>query len=127
MSLKYHLVQRKNPRVPTDPPKHYASVTQRNKISLRMLSNEIAQISTVSSVDTLAVIESLLTLLPKHLIEGDIVRLGDFGAFKVNLQSGGAETEEDFNNGFIKGVKLGFRPGRELKKALDDATFEKVS
>ena len=96
-----------------------------NKVILRALAREIAEISTVSVVDTMAVIESLVQLIPRHIMEGDTVRLGDFGSFSVRLSSRGAASEEAFSVSHIEDVKVGFRPGKELKKALNDATFEK--
>ena len=125
MALKYRLVQKGNPAKPDDPKKFYANSVTRGDISLRELAKEIAEISTVSVVDTSAVIESLLQIIPRHVIDGEIVRLGDFGSFSVRLSSEGAESESSFSSNLIKGVKLSFRPGKELKKALDDAEFEK--
>ena len=125
MALKYRLVQKGNPSKPEDPKKYYANAVKRGDVSLRALSREIAEISTVSVVDTMAVIESLLQLIPRHVTEGDTVRLGDFGSFSVRIASRGTASEDIFTASQIKGVKLGFRPGKELKKALDDAEFEK--
>ena len=118
-------MERGNPAKPDEPKKFYANSVTRGDISLRELAKEIAEISTVSVVDTSAVIESLLQIIPRHVIDGEIVRLGDFGSFSIRLSSGGAENEGSFSANLIKGVKLSFRPGRELKKALQDAEFEK--
>ena len=125
MALKYRLVQKGNPAKPDDPKKYYANAVTRGDISLRELAEEIAEISTVSVVDTMAVIESLLQIIPRHVTDGEIVRLGDFGSFSVRISSEGATSEGDFSTTLIKGVKLSFRPGKELKKSLDNAEFEK--
>ena len=89
------------------------------------LAQEIADISTVSIIDTIAVIESLIQLIPKHITQGETVRLGDFGSFSIILKSNGADTENDFNSHMIKNLKIYFRPGKELKKAINDTEFEK--
>ena len=57
----------------------------------------IPDISTVSVPDTVAVIESLLQLIPRHITEDQIVRMGDFGSFGLRIGSVGAESENDFN------------------------------
>jgi predicted histone-like DNA-binding protein len=76
-------VQKVNPSKPTDPKKYYASLVTRGDVSLRKLAKEITEISTVSPPDVMAVIEALLQIIPRHLIQGEIVRLGDFGSFSV--------------------------------------------
>jgi len=126
MSIKYQLIQRGNPGKPEDPKKFYASAQNDGDVSLRRLSKEIAEISTVSTPDTMAVIESLLQLIPRHLADGRIVRLGDFGSFGVRLKSGGAESAETFSSSLIEGAKLYFRPGRELNRAMNDLSYQKL-
>ena len=125
MALKYRLIQRVNPNLPAEPRKFYAHVVTKGEITIRELAEEIAEISTVSSVDTLAVIESFTRLIPKHLSRGVMVRLGDFGSYSIGILSQGADTEEEFSERLIKGAKIYFRPGREVKKALSAIEFEK--
>jgi len=125
MSMKYRLVQRVNPTKPADPRKYYANVVTRGEISLRDLAKEVAQVSTVSIADVTAVVESLLQMIPKHLAQGEIVRLGEFGSMSVTLSSEGAPAPEAFHVSQIKGVNLNFRPGKEINQVLAQVTFEK--
>lgn len=125
MSLKYRLIQRVNPRDPKGPRHFYAKAVGRGDVTLRELADEIAQISTVSTVDTMAAIEALIQIIPKHVAQGEVVRLGDFGSYTIGILSAGTPDEEEFTPEMIKGVKLYFRPGRELKNALRDIRFEK--
>ncbi|MFZ5880901.1 MAG: hypothetical protein ACOY0R_16155 [Chloroflexota bacterium] len=55
MTVKYTVMERGNPANPSAPRKVYPSVTSSGRKSLRQLS---AQISTVSSADTMAALES---------------------------------------------------------------------
>ena len=125
MTLKYRLIQKVNPRNLNEPKKFYAKAVNRGKLSLRQLSKEIADISTVSIVDTIAVIESLILLVPKHITQGETVQLGDFGSFYISLKSEGTECEEDFTSSKIKNIKIQFRPGKELKNAINSTDFVK--
>jgi hypothetical protein len=59
-----------------------------------------------------AVLNDLTKVLKRHWGNGEIVRFGDFGT------SEGAETVEKFNASLIKGGKVIFRPGIDLKKGL---------
>jgi len=125
MTLKYRLIQRVNPRLPNEPRKFYAKSLNRGDVKLRQLAQEIADISTLSTADTMAVIESLIQFIPKHITQGQTVRLGDFGSFYIGIRSDGVETEHEFNANMIRDLKIYFRPAKELKKALNDTEFEK--
>jgi predicted histone-like DNA-binding protein len=125
MSLKYQLIQKVNPQKTDAPRKFYATAVKKNEITLRQLAKEIAQISTVSTIDTIAMIESLIQLIPKHLMQGNVVRLGDFGSYSISIKSEGIENNDQFHSNLIKGVKINFRPGKELKNAFNNVEFEK--
>jgi len=73
----------------------------------------------------LAVLESLLKVIPAHLLNGRIVRLGDFGSFRLTVTSEGADTEDHFSKSMIKKVKLNFRPGKQIRNDLKTAEYEK--
>jgi len=125
MSVKYRVVERGKPGDPTAPKKFYPLVKSSGQTTLRELANRIAQISTVSTVDTMAVLEALLQVIPEELADGNIVRLGDFGSFSLRSQSEGSETAEEVSAHNIKRIKVAFRPGRLYKGVLDNIIFEK--
>jgi len=56
-------MERANPRDPQAAKKFYAIASSDGEVTLRQLAERIAEISTVSSIDTLAVLESLLPRL----------------------------------------------------------------
>jgi len=126
MSVKYNVVARKNPRDPDAPPKYYPSIVSSGREGMREIAKQIAEISTVSSVDTMASLESLLTILPRILANGNIVNLGDFGSFWLRVKTEGAENESDVTARNIINVQLQFRPGKEFKRALEAIEFKKA-
>ena len=126
MPVKYSVIQRPKPGDPSAPKKFYAIAKSDGEVKLRQLAERIAEISTVSTIDTLAVLESLLTVIPNQLLNGRIVRLGDFGSFRLTLSSEGVENENDFHKGHIKKVNLKFRPGRQIANELKTAEYEKA-
>ncbi|MDR0810994.1 MAG: HU family DNA-binding protein [Paludibacter sp.] len=126
MAVKYTVSERGNPLNPAQPKKWYANAKSTGDVILRALGKEIAQRSTVSPADTQAVLVALTEVLVEHLAEGKIVRLGDFGAFQVNVSSEGTETEAKFNASQIKGSKVVFRPGIDLKEMQNNLKYEKV-
>ena len=126
MSVKFTVNERRNPLNPQEPKKWYAYAKNAGDTTLRTLSKEIAARSTVSPADTHAVLVALTEVLVEHLADGKIVRLGDFGAFQVTLNSNGTETEANFNASLIKGNKVAFRPGIDLKEMQNNLKYEKA-
>lgn len=119
MAVKYVVVERGNPLKPQEPKKFYAQAKSSGELTLKKLSKEIAEGSTtVSDTDVLAVLNDLTKILARHLSEGEIVRFGDFGSFQVSLSSTGAESEDKFNASYIKGSKITFRPGIDLRNVI---------
>jgi len=126
MTVKYNVVQRGNPSNAEAPKKFYPSIESSGRKTLRQMAERISQISTVSSADTMAVLEALLTTIPDELAAGNIVELGDFGNFWLKSNSEGADTAEAVRATQINTVLPRFIPGKEFKKVLDAIEFEKA-
>ena len=127
MAVTYVLTQKVNLGHPEAPRKFYAQAKARKELTFRELSKEISEGSTtVSDTDVMAVLNDLTKILKRHLENGEMVRLGDFGTFQVALTSEGSETEEAFNSSLIKSKKIAFRPGMDLKDMLLTLKFEKM-
>jgi nucleoid DNA-binding protein len=109
----------------TLPGKFYALKVNESKMGVLKMSQRIAEIATVSSIDVMASIEAFLKLVPESLAGGDIVQSGDFRRFYLTLKSEGTETEEDFTTARINGYPVGFRPGKLFKQTLDGADYVK--
>ena len=126
MAVKFTVNERLNPLQPQQPKKWYAIAKSAGDTTLRTLGKEIAARSTVSPADTQAVLVALTEVLVEHLAEGRIVRLGDFGSLQIAISSSGAETEAKFNASYIKGNKVVFRPGIDLREMQNNLKYEKL-
>ena len=126
MTVKFNVVERGNPGNPQAPKKFYPSVQSSGRMTLRELTRQISAISTVSSTDTMAVLEALLNIIPQELSKGNIVELGDFGNFWLRSSSEGANKADAVRGDMIAGVLPRFNPGREFKKVLAAIEFEKA-
>lgn len=127
MSIKFKAVGRRNPRTPSDPVKYYASINAKGKRNIRFIAEEIADRSSLNQMDVMSVIEGFLQIIPKTLLDGYLVDLGEFGSMGLSARSEGVEKEEELNASHIKGVKVKFRPGVLFKNKLEGAKFEKIS
>lgn len=122
--MKYKLIERANPQ-DRSKVKWYANPVNDGKITQRDLAKEIVTTSSLSRGDITSVIENLLDAMPKYLLMGKSVSLGEFGTLRLSFTSEGVDTADQFNTNLISGVKVVFTPGVELKKSLDEIKFEK--
>jgi predicted histone-like DNA-binding protein len=127
MPVRYNVVARGKPGDASVPPKYYPILKSSGRVSLRQLAQQIAEISTVSSVDTMAVLEALLTVIPRELSDGNIVELGDLGSLWLRIKSDGSETEAAVTGRNVTAVHPQFKPGKEFKQTLQTIAFEKAS
>ncbi|MGC1379050.1 MAG: HU family DNA-binding protein [Anaerolineales bacterium] len=125
MSVKYSVISKKDPRNPAAPPRYYASLRNRGRSNLRWVATRIGKISTVSSADTMATLEGLLTVIPEELRDGRIVELGELGTFRLSAKSDGAPDPGDITARSITGVKVIFTPGKLFKQALIGIKYQK--
>ncbi|HKJ67612.1 MAG TPA: hypothetical protein VKA68_06615 [bacterium] len=73
MAVKYKVSPRRNPRDPDDPETNHPSVKSTARVSLHDLAETIAESSPVSSTDTYAVLEALVSIIRKELARGNVV------------------------------------------------------
>lgn len=126
MAIPYKVVGKINPSKPQDPVKYYAQAVLKGEIGLQDLCKEIEKISTVSEADIMAVLASLVSVLPDKLAQGHIVRLGDLGDLRPSLNSEGHATEKEVTAHSIKKNKVLFRAGKRITKALKTVDYKKA-
>jgi len=126
MSVKFNVIEHGNLANPAAPAKYYPSLVASGRVSLRQLADEIARISTLSSIDVVAMLETLLVVIPNELARGNVVELGDFGNFWLKTNAVGCDTPDDVDATQIVRLLPRFNPGKEFKKALRTIEFEKA-
>ncbi|KOH43397.1 DNA-binding protein [Sunxiuqinia dokdonensis] len=123
--MKYKLVERGKPGDPDAPKKLYASPVKTGTKTISSLSGDIADISSLSRGDINSVITNLVERIPKDLLEGNSVSLGELGTLRISFSSEGVADEADFHTSKIKGLKVIFTPGKLIKEELKRAKFNK--
>ncbi|MCY1718799.1 HU family DNA-binding protein [Prolixibacteraceae bacterium Z1-6] len=124
--LKYKLIEKANPQDVTAPKKFYASHASSGRKTLKNISRDIEDKSSLSRGDISNVLDNLVDQIPKYLLDGQTVSLGDLGSIRLTLSSEGAGEEKDFKVNMIKNVKIIFTPGKMLKEEVAKAKFEKT-
>ncbi len=70
----------------------------------------------MSEADIRAVLYALVDVMTGALADGQSVRLGELGSLRVNIRSEGKATEKEVTAAAIKGAKVIFTPGADIKK-----------
>ena len=122
--MKYKIIEKVQPGKPNAPKKQYANPVNVGKLTIKDLAKDIASRTSLTRGDIENVLISFVEGLPTYLKIGMSVKLGDFGTMRLNLKSEGVEQGKKFDASKIKGVKVIFTPSVELKKSLEDITYE---
>ena len=127
MAARYKVIEKVNPRDPQAQRKFYPSLQSGGRSSLRTLAMEAADRSSMSEADTYASMANMWNIIPRHLAEGKIVDLDDFGIFKLAITTEGADTPETVTSRNIKKISVRFTPGPAFMEILNRVQFEKIS
>lgn len=127
MSVKFKVIQRKNPQDLAATPKSYAIAVNDGKVDIDRLSVLVGDGSTVRQNDIYAVIIGLVNVIQGELSEGRSVTLGKLGTFAVSISSNPSDTAEEVTLSNIKSAKINYRPGKEIKNMLKTLSYTKVS
>lgn len=126
MAIPFRVVARPNPNDRTQPARFFGNIRANGELTVHDLANRISSQSTVSSIDTMAMMEALLQIIPEELANGRIIRLGELGSLRPFLRSESSESAEEFSSELISEVRLVFRPGRLVRNMLSSARFQRV-
>lgn len=116
--LKLSLIPKKNPMEPEAAPRFYASAQHEAAVDLNGLANVVASRCSLRRADVHGVLVALMDINPEELSEGKLISLGDLGSFCVNVKSDGVDTKKEGSSSMVKGMKIVYRPTKELKKKL---------
>ena len=124
MALKFRVVERKVLNgEEAGLVKNYARAKASGYTDLTKLCKLISARSTLSSADVKAVIDSLNWVMDLELNSGNIVQLGEFGNFRLSLNSAGTLDKEDFTVSKIRKARIVFTPGASLKLTAKETVF----
>ena len=122
MAMKLKKVERTN-LANRDQKLWYLTKDAGRAIDLDEIAEDIQGRSAMTKGDILSVLSNLVQVLPAHLKKGDSVRLGSFGSFRLSISSTGAESAAALSANDVKGARVVFVAGTELKKAISDVSY----
>ncbi|MDR1864871.1 MAG: HU family DNA-binding protein [Bacteroidales bacterium] len=119
------MIQRVNPQ-DRNQSKWYATPVHDGKVVKTDISKELASVSSLSRGDVSNVIENLIEIMPKYLLMGKSVSLGEFGTLRLSFSSEGLDDPNEFTVGKLLGIRVVFTPGSEFRRMLANIKLEKA-
>lgn len=123
MSVLYKKIQRSNPRDTSAAKKWYIVPNSVGQKSEKEIAEALTKNTTLNSGEATMAINELQSVIVDFLLDGYTVQMGDWGSFQITLNCEGADTEDVCTVDNIKSVNMRFRPGKDIKNSLAEATF----
>lgn len=123
--IKYIIRAKKNPLTRTV--KFYPQIAPTTPVTLAQIVKRIEKRSTVSSADVKAVLDALQYEVIEALQNGNSVRLGDLGSFRLSIKANGSTTSDEARRtgaNAIKAVNVQFTKSTAMRDALSPSGVE---
>ena len=122
MAITYKVCKCRNPKNP-DVDYYKGTAVKTGDYDFAELAEDIAESTTVTKADAMAVLSAIRPKVKKALLNGQRVVLNELGSFHISLQGKCYNAErmavEDFSpSAMIKGHRVIFRPEATLKKEI---------
>ena len=119
--IKFVIRAKKNP-LKKDQVKFYPQMASGAPVMLRTIVEHIEKRSGVSSASVKAVLDALQYEILQTLADGNSVRLGDLGSFRLTMHGEGVTTAKEAKEkgaNLIKRVSVRFTKSSTMRMALD--------
>ena len=74
-----------------------------------------------------AILSDMCEWIVEEVLNGNKIKLGEFGVVSISSNWGGAESLEKFTEENIKSVNIKFNPGVDFENLVDKAEFKLVA
>ena len=126
--IEYSIYMMGNPIKPEEAPKAYAKNQVREIWDLNKFCKHIASHNAGYSRGMVkAILSDMCDCLVEQLLNGNKIKLGEFGIFSLSISCEGAESLEKFSEENIKSVNIKFNPGVDLVNLRPKAEFSLVA
>ena len=102
---------------------YFAQVDKPKVIEYEDVIKDIAEMSSLTTGDVRNAIDRLAYYLQRELTEGNTVKLGQIGTFRVAVPSKFVEKEKEVNASILKKAKIQFYINRTLSSVAENIRF----
>ena len=126
--IEYSIYMMGNPIKPEEPQKAYAKNQVREIWDLNKFCKHIVSHNAGYSRGMVkAILSDMCDCIVEQLLNGNKIKLGEFGVFSISINCEGAESLEKFSEENIKSVNIKFNPGVDFENLVDKAEFKLVA
>ena len=126
--IEYSIYMMGNPIKPEEPQKAYAKNQVREIWDLNKFCKHIASHNAGYSRGMVkAILSDMCDCIVEQLLNGNKIKLGEFGVFSISINCEGAESLEKFTEENIKSVNIKFNPGVDFENLVGQAEFKLVA
>jgi predicted histone-like DNA-binding protein len=125
--MRFVIVRRRIAVGTTPGIKYLARIFRNEPIEFDRIAGEIADITTVSEPDIMAVLMSLEKVIKRHTIDGTTVKLGALGYFEPTISAKAVDTPDEVTIDTIRSLGVNFCPSVKFRKELKDAKAKFVN
>jgi predicted histone-like DNA-binding protein len=125
MSLKYRPVRKLNPAKRDEPPLYFPNPVFTGRVTTRTVAKAIADRTSLSTTDTIAVLDACSDVIPEFLLRGATVSLNNLGTFRLSMKGKGAPTAKQLTSSHVTDIRIHFHPAPDFAGKVKDATLEK--
>ena len=124
--LRYKIIKQRNALDAAKKEMFYPRLSGRRNHDLNDVAEMISDGSSLTKADIVATLVSLEVIIPKLLISGHTVKLGELGIFSLQAKTSTSSDESQVTWRSFKSLITRFRAGKALKIRLSDVHFKKM-
>ena len=124
--LRYKIIKQRNALDKDKSEMFYPRLTGRQHYELNDVAKMISERSSLTKGDIVATLVSLEEIIPKLLISGHTVKLGELGTFSLHAKTSTSPDESQVTWRSFNDLITRFRAGKALKILLSDVSFRKM-
>lgn len=123
MAIKFLVTKGRNMKDPNGKELYQARSIQTGKITTGELCESISDRCSVTASDVMGVISNLEDVLIHEMMYSRIVRLGQFGSFRLAVAGELVASPELWTRSLLRRARIVFTPGEQLRTALEGMNF----
>ena len=115
--IPFVVIPKKDPI--TQEVKYYAQIAPLKHVDLLSATQAISERCTVTEHDVKAVLSALQMAIIKHVTNGESVRFGDLGSFRLTIKGKPAETKDKINTSHIERLRVRYTMSSRLAQIFN--------
>ena len=120
MAIKFRKMVRNVYRNGKTTKMYNAKIVHSGVVTEKDIAKRMVQYSTIGEADVALAIVAFKEQFIHYLTQGMIIELGELGRFKASFKTNACEDLDSVNAKTVKNITCIYKPGKEIKQALEE-------